>query len=174
MSDLTTVYEARLIHLLGHDSCTLAQAHSTRLRLKIEAYFPQLISMKVGREYQLIQDKTNFLNYAENENTDEDAIACMRFVKRLRQEISKNHCSFSGAFEPKCQEKSVPPVLLAFVEELLYGSSSTQKSEACLQPALYISQYIVFNYCQSDKPHKPNRLRKKKNTANRLFLYILD
>ena len=69
MSTLTIMYEARLHQLVDNDE-SAPQKHTTRLRLRIEAVFPQLISMKVGREYQLIQNKINFVNYADNENTD--------------------------------------------------------------------------------------------------------
>lgn len=172
MSDLTKFYETRLQQLLGHEQPKL-EVHSSRLREKIETHFPTLIATKVGNGYQLMPDKTNLLKYAENEDADEDAVACMRFLKRMRHKISESSCSFSGTFTPDCQQKSVPPALLAFVEELLYGSTSLGEEEGSPQPAVTISQLIILNY-RSRPSKKTNicKLRNKRNFEPPLPLYL--
>ena len=53
---------------------------------------------------------------------------------------------FNGTFEEKCQEKSVPSLLLALVNMLLEGSSIKDQINACSTPAtLSIAQIIKYN-----------------------------
>lgn len=51
------------------------KSHTSRLGERIEAHTPQLISIKTGNGYQLVQDKLNILSYADEENYEGVAVA---------------------------------------------------------------------------------------------------
>lgn len=93
----------------------------------------------------------------------------MRFFRCLRKEISKLPLSFSGDFKENCQEISVPPALLAIVNVILYGSSMQENCRAT-QPALTISQLIIFNH--HERMPKGDIVRNKKHHETPLPLYL--
>lgn len=171
MSILTKLYKNRLSELL-RDKCDAVEVHSTRLRERIEACFPELTSAKVGKEYQLFKEETNFVRYADEEDADNDAIVCKRFIRRLRQELSTAHSSFTGTFERDCQEKSVPPILLAVVNDLLYGQSMVENAVNITQPVLTISQLILFNYRRNRSTSDAAHLRNQREREPPLPLYL--
>jgi hypothetical protein len=87
---------------------------------------------------------------------DNEAIVLTRAAKIVRRDMLQNLQLFQGTFPQDCQNLSVPSLLLAFVNMILYGPSlkkddSQEKPQK--QAALPISQLLAFNSCKqsSDK-----------------------
>ena len=61
---------------------------------------------------------------------------------------------FSSSFENNCQQKSVPPLLLALVNMVLERPCiKDHKQECSTQAVLSIAQFLKFNYVTSDVKH---------------------
>ena len=96
---------------------------------------------KSGKEFVLIRNTANIFRNTPFEN----ALAFERLIKRLQKNMSTGSDEFTGSFQPNCQRSAVPSSLLAVVNLLLYGSSGIRDCKAT-QPALSISQLILFNF----------------------------
>lgn len=113
-----------------------------------------------------MENKFDYTNFG---NLNDNALAFLRFSKNLRQEMSKTKVRFNGEFPENVQEKSIPTILLATVNIILYGTSAPTKCRAS-QPALAISQLLLLNY-QETNP-KGNKVRQNCQRQPPLPLYM--
>ncbi|KAE8745985.1 hypothetical protein FOCC_FOCC007347 [Frankliniella occidentalis] len=166
MSELTQIYARRLAELDGSDLSEMTPVHSTRLRERIMAKFPELIEEKIGREYQLISEKA-LKNLVKNVDKDEDAIALRRTVLLLQDEMNKIGFQFDGEFPPNCQENSIPSSLLAVISSIMYGPSAVNVGRAT-QPVLAVCQTLMYNYRLVSHSHRGPAKKHSKGTLRLL------
>ena len=154
MGELTKDYRNKItgiIHGLGDNkSFEVPNVHTTRLRKRLEFYFPLLESRKYGREYLLIP-KANVADAIRtacliSDNPDSEARALLTVSKKLRKDVKNKAQGFNWSFTTNTQANSVPPLLLALINMLLYGKSLPVEESP--QAALTISQLIIFNMHQ--------------------------
>lgn len=172
MPSLISAYKRNLEILLGREASS-QEVHSTRLRQRILCTFPQLQAHKSGREYILVQTGTNvhqdFISEVEDV-TDGDAASYFKLTRSLRREIAKVSCSFSGSFEGECQEASVPPVLIAVLNLLLYGSTNNQTDTK--QPVLTIAQLLILNFRLRVRDGRNSRTRREQGAPLPMYLAL--
>lgn len=146
LSDLLSLYKARLEQL---GTVTTGRIHSTRLKDRILSYFPDLHSIKQGRDVLLVfnEDVGNALGKACAYDADNDAVHLARAATIVRKEMFKLKNSFIGSFDTECQENSVPASLLALVSMVINGTNiKTLTNDAPkVQSALTISQLLMYN-----------------------------
>lgn len=170
MSHLRQQYTERLTELLG-PSWNTQVPHSTRLRLKILAHLPNLKATLSGKEYLLMKKNANVipLLQREDEDLDMDTLGFFRFVKTLRGILHAASCSFNGSYEDGCEREAVPPLLLATMNAILYGSSVGNDTGSSA-PALKIAQLVLSN-CKKSVP-KGTIVRMDKSKETPLLSYI--
>ena len=119
--------------------------HSTKLKNRILNYVPDMNAHKQGCDVVLvsIEDVGAALRKACEHDTDNDAVHLARAANIVRRDMLKMKQDFSGSFDAKCQEKSVPVSLLSLVAMVLYGPYIITEtgSAAMPQPALTLSHY---------------------------------
>lgn len=146
LSDLLSMYKARLEQL---GTITTGRIHSTRLKERILSYFPDLHSIKQGREVLLVfnEDVGNALGKACEYDADNDAVYLARAATIVRKEMFKSKNSFNGSFDTECQENSVPASLLALVSMVINGTNikTLTNDTPKVQSALTISQLLMYN-----------------------------
>lgn len=120
--------------------------HTTRLKERLLAHFPNMCAQHQGRDILLAfkEDLGDALAKACKLDADSDAVHLARAAKIVRRHIIGEDKLFNG-FPPDCQQDSVPPVLLALVTTILEGASMKHHTESTIQAALSISQLLKFN-----------------------------
>ena len=151
LKDLTVLYGNRLNQLGTNIS---GRVHSTKLKDRILAYFPDIEAHKQGRDVVLIYNKDigSALRKACEHDADDDAILA-KAAKIVRRDMFKLKNKFIGSFAPHCQERSVPTSLLSLVAMVLCGPSiEIQSSTTLSQPILTIlnSQLLMHNSLDTD------------------------
>ncbi|CAG4960105.1 unnamed protein product [Parnassius apollo] len=163
MSTLKTMYRKRLAQLLGIPECELPETRSTSLGEKLQDEFPQVTIHRPSSEYQLVCKSAGLSLHAHSHDLHQDAIGYSRFSAALRKEMKSWKTCFRGTFDKNCQESSVPPLLLASLNMIIYGTWYPEECRAT-EPALAIAQLVMFNYkskapsgniMQHDKEHEP-------------------
>ena len=129
LKDLTVLYGKRLNQLGTEVS---GRIHSTKLKDRILAYFPDMEAHKQGRDVVLVSNKDigSALSKACEQDSDNDAIILARAAKIVRRDMFKLKNTFSGSFAHDCQEKSVPVSLLSLVGMVLCGPSIEVQSHS--------------------------------------------
>ena len=107
-----------------HDS----RVHSTRLKERVLAHFPDMREEQRGRDVLLVftDDLGDALAKACKLDTDVDAVHLAHAAQIVRRHIIRDS-TFSG-FPAGCQQDSVPPTLLACM--ILEGPSIKHQSES--------------------------------------------
>lgn len=147
LCDLAQLYTQKLKEL-GVDD--LKKLHTTRLKERIMAHFPDMKSQKQGRDALLLFDKDigMAIRRVVQEDGDESGIHLVRAASIVRHEmLTMSSDKFNGSFSEGCQEASVPKVLLALVRMILDGPGIETKAKAPPQAALTIAQLLQYN-CQ--------------------------
>ena len=149
MPEIVNMYSARLKQLGIQNSSDI---HSTKLKDKILANVPDLQAHKEGRVNLLVFNEDigpALRKVCVKDDLDSNFIQTHNTAKLIRKDILNMTTNFSGSFSPDCQESAVPQSLLTLVNMLLYGSELN--SNAYSQPALSLSQLIMFNYINRSK-----------------------
>ena len=155
LSDLTKLYSSRLEQLdIEHSS----RVHSTDLKNRILAQFPDMSAHKEGREVFLAfnQDIGLALKGASKTNFDDEAICLANAAKIVRRDMLELTTKFTGSFQPNCQQSSVPKALLALVVMILDSPNIKSQSDTTSQAALSISQLLQYN----------SHVRRRKGSVN--------
>ena len=121
--------------------------HTTRLKQRLLANFPDLRAQSKGRDVILAFDKDigAALGKACKQDSDSDAVHLARAAQIVRRHMFDPK-PFTGSFEENCQEKSVPHLLLALVSMVLEGPSIKDQIRECSTPAaLSIAQILKYN-----------------------------
>ena len=132
--------------------------HSTRLKDRILASFPELQAFKDGRDIILTsnEDSGTALRQACQNDVDNDAYILAQAARIVRKEIMNTTIHFDGtSFPAHCQTKGLPQSLQTLVAMLCDGANIKEQSLTTQNQAqLSICQLIVFN----------SLLRRKKKT----------
>ncbi len=121
--------------------------HTTRLKHRLLARFPDMRAQSKGRDVLLVfdEDVGYALSKAFEQNSENDAVHVARAAQIVCGRIFEPN-AFSGTFEKNCQEKSVPPLLLALVRMILESSSNKDQIRLnSTQAALSFAQILKYN-----------------------------
>ena len=126
LSDLVRLYKDRLAQLNVSSPCV----HSTRLKDRLLANFPELQAFKEGRDILLMsnEDVGTALRQACENDADDDACILARAARIVRKEILKTTTQFNGTFPVDCQIKAIPPSLQTLVAMICHGANITEQS----------------------------------------------
>lgn len=99
------------------------RVNSTRLKERILSMIPDLTSQSQGRDVILIfQAGTGeAIKNAYSNDWDGDAFHFVWSAHFVRREIFEDTYTFSGSFEPKCEENVVPQFRMALISMILEG-----------------------------------------------------
>lgn len=146
LTQLTNLYSNRL-EQLGTD--VGGRIHSTKLKERILAYFPDMQAHKQGRNVILIfnEDIGSALRKACEHDADNDAVILVKAANIVRRDMFEMQNHYSGSFGISCQEKSVPNSLLALVAMVVNGPNIKAQSSSSQmpQPILTIAQLLMHN-----------------------------
>ncbi len=140
LADIAKLYASR-IEQLGVVSDQ--RTHTTRLKQRLLAHFPDLRAQSKGRDVVLAFDEDIglALGKACEQDSDSDAVHLAQIVRRCMF----NSKPFTGSFEENCQSKSVPHSLLALVIK--------EQSDSSTQAALSIAQNLKYNSVKYVRKH---------------------
>ena len=173
LSDLANLYSSRLEQL----GTTLpGRVHSTKLKNRILTHFPGMKAHTQGRDVVLVfdEDVGAALRKACEHDADSDAVHLARAAKIVRRDIFQMKMEFNGSFPTECQEQSVPTSLLALVTMILNGPNiKTQSSPSAVsQPALSISQLLLYNSSKTHKENAKDVVRHSRQRETPLPIYL--
>ena len=173
LSDLVRLYRDRLTQLSVSSPCV----HSTRLKDRILANFPELHAFKEGRDILLISNKDvgTALRQACENDADDDAYILAQAARIVRKEILNSTTQFSGTFSENCQVEAVPLSLQTLVAMICHGTNITEQSLVTQRQAiLSICQLIVFNsLAHSGKQTQATRHNKSREPPLPVYLGVL-
>ena len=158
LTNLADMYGSRIKQLGGVIN---TKVHTTRLKLRLLAQFPDLQAHLKGTDILLaFQDDIGpALAKACEKDMDNDAVHLARAAQIVRRHIFDQSTPFNGSFQENCQENSVQKLLLALVNMILEGPNIKDQSREAMTPAaLSIAQ--LFKY-QS----RPTHRRKQKDAV---------
>lgn len=180
LAELSKLYST-ILDDLGADQAS--RIHTTRLREKLEAELPDLISYKRGRDIVLAFDQHmgDVIEKARELDNDSEAKHLARAARIIRRDIfTHDNRLFDGSFPSNCQGSSVPPSLKALVNMILDGPCSKEDSfdgVSTSNASLSISQIISFNCVKKRTTHtteddsKP-AMRHNRDRETPLPLYV--
>lgn len=132
--------------------------HTTRLKKRILAYFPDMISCNQGNNVTLAFDKDIGLALRKMHECDYDseAMHLARAANIIRSELFKCCNIFNGTFTQKHEDECISSSLLELVNMILHGPAMKSKNENTSNmsapfAAHTIADLIAFNSLQ----HKP-------------------
>lgn len=135
LTDIAQLYKTRLEQL----GVTVdKRIHTTRLKERLLTELPHLKAHSEGRDTLLSFEKDIGPALMIACHNDHDAVHLMRAAQVVRKEIFDSIISFDGSFQENCQQKAVPPSLLALVNMILDGTNIEHQTTT--KPALTISQ----------------------------------
>ena len=143
LAELSQLYKSRMEQL----GVEVDRVHSTRLKERLLAEFPDMRAYTKGRDVLMAfeDDIGTGLAKACEQDNNEDAMHIARAAQIVRRHIFGEAKPFNG-FPEKCQEDSVPQLLLTLVNMILEGPSiKDQMQEATSPAALTIAQLLKFN-----------------------------
>jgi hypothetical protein len=147
LADLLRLYSTRL-EQLGVEQHI--RPHSTELKNRILAQFPDLSAHRDGRNILLAfnKDLGLALRKACDEDYDDEAICLARAAKIVRRDMFELQATFTGSFDQNCQVRSVPHSLLAMVAMILNGPNiKSQSGDGAPQATLSVAQLLQYNSC---------------------------
>lgn len=155
LADLVHLYQSRM-EQLGVKLDT--RIHSTRLKQRLLAQFPDLQAHTKGRDILMVfaEDVGSALTKACELDSDSDAVHLARAAQIVRRHMFGEAKPFNG-FPDGCQEESVPSLLLGMVRMILEGPSIKDQMEDTTPAALAIAQLLKFNSVKHKRSHaKPS------------------
>ena len=145
LADLVKLYSTRLEQLgvKQHD-----HSHSTHLKNRILAQFPDLAAHKEGCDVLLAFDKDlgPALCKVYEHDYDDEAICLAKAANIVRRDMLKLEATFTGSFDLDCQKRSVPHSLLALVSMILRGPNIKSQEHGDASQA---TASIAHNCCST-------------------------
>lgn len=140
LSDLTKAYFQHLN--LTEENCNI---HSTRLKEKLMAIFPDLQEYSDGKEVYLIfkEDICNTIKSSIKDQESEAPILA-KAVSIIKREIKQKSFQFQGHFSDDDQTSSISSSLMSLLKMITSGSRCEINPEKD-QAVLSIAQIIMFN-----------------------------
>ena len=145
LADLVRLYSTRLEELGVKQR---DHPHSTRLKNRILAHFPDLAAHKEGRDVLLAfdEDLGPALRKAYDQDYDDEAICLAKAANIVRRDMLKLEATFTGSFDLDCQVRSVPHSLLVLVAMIVRGPSiKSQGHGDTSQVTASIAQLLQYN-----------------------------
>lgn len=152
--------------------------HTTRLKERLLAVFPDLGAHNQGRDVLLVfnSDIGEAIRRACDQDSDYDALHLSKAAKLIRDDIFKLQQSFRGTFPPRCQDDSIPASLMTIVNLILEGPSikkESAKDKVVKRACLTISQLVAFNSVKRrSNGDSAAVLRHNRDRENPLPIYI--
>ena len=127
LADLVQLYLSRM-EQLGVQLDT--RVHSTRLKQRLLAQFPDMRAYTKGRDILMTFEENVGAALAKvcELDSDSDAVHLARAAQIVRRYMFGEAKPFTG-YPEGCQEESVPPLLLALVSMILEGPSIKDQTE---------------------------------------------
>ena len=172
LADLNKLYTTRM-EQLGVEMDQ--RVHTTRLKQRILAHFPDLQEHRKGRDVFLVfkDDIGSALAEACEYDMDRDTVILARATQIVRKDMFKAYPSFNGSFSDRCQEDSVPQLLLTLVSMILEGPSIKDQSCQSATPSLTIAQLMRYNSVKHARKDAPAiHIRHSINQETPLPIYI--
>ena len=107
---------------------------------------------------------------------DSEAVNLSQDANIVREDmLRRNNVPFSRSFTEDCQEHSVPQSLVMLIAMIIYGTNIKDKTSYLSQPALSLSQLIMFHSCvrQRHQPSSHTRHSEQRETPLPLFVGAL-
>lgn len=130
----------------------MARLHSTRLKEKVEAEIPDLVSCKRQCDIVLAFDQHmgDVIAKAYERDVDSETLQLARAAALVRRDIFKELSElFNDSFPSNCLARSVPASLKALVSMILDGPCSNSENSfdevSAMTASLLIAQLISFN-----------------------------
>ena len=171
MPEIVNMYSDRLKQL---EIDYLSTINSTKLKDKILANVTYLEAHKEGRVNLLAFNEVvspALKKACEDDDFDSNFIQIHKTAKLIRNDMLHMSTQFSGSFPTDCQETAVPQSLLTLVNMLLYGTELT--SDAYSQPALSLSQLIMFNCIKRSKENTKSLFSYSRETQLPVYLGMM-
>ena len=129
-----------------------------------------------GREVVLVfnEDVGAALRKACEHDADSDAVYLARAATIAQRDRFQTKMEFNGSFHTKCQEQSLPTSLLSLVAMVLNGPNIKTQStfSSVSQPALSISQLLLYNSCKRYKENAKDMVRHSQQRETPLLIYL--
>ena len=170
LADLAEMYYQRLVDM-GMSPET--QVNKTRLKERLLSNCPHLTATKHGREIVFVLDRDLGDAVIRACSKDADIMSLANAANILRSHIFRNDYTFNGKLDRGEQIKSVPDVLLAFVNMLIEGPNIKSQLDRTIHQrnaGLTIAQLIVFNCVK--RPKLQSHIRHKKSNETPLPIYV--
>ena len=109
-------------------------------------------------------------------NDDGEAVNLSQDPNIVREDmLRRKNLLFSGSFTEDCQEHSVPQSLVMLITMIIYGTNIKDKTSYLSQPALSLSQLIMFHSCvhRRHQPSLHTRHSEQRDTPLPLFVGAL-
>ena len=135
------IYTDRLMQLSVPSPCV----HSTRLKDRILANFPELQAFK-ERHHILLMTNENIgtiLRQACENDADDDAYILARAARIVLKKILNKTTQFNGSFPSNCQTEAVPPSLQILVAMKCDGANITEQILATQSQASPSSYFLT-------------------------------
>ena len=107
---------------------------------------------------------------------DSEAVNLSQDANIVREDmLRRKNVPFSRSFTEDCQEHSVPQSLVMLIAMIIYGTNIKDKTSYLSQPALSLSQLIMFHSCvrQRHQPSSHTRHSEQRETPLPLFVGAL-
>ncbi len=124
------------------------QVNRFRLKNKLLAHFEEAQKQTDGRTVIIFKNglQSVLKDVLKERDFSDDVAILAKAAKIVRKDMfSHKGFTFSGAFQPECQEKSVPASLKSLVSMLLNGANLKGQDSQESRPCLTICQTILFN-----------------------------
>ena len=141
--DLVQLFQSRMEQL---EVSANTRVHSTRLKHRLLAQFPDMQAHNKGRDVLMVleEDVGAALATAWVLDCDSDAVHLASAVQIVRRQMFREAKPFNG-FPERCQEESVPSLLLGLVSRILEGPSIKDQVTDTTPAALAVAQILKFS-----------------------------
>ena len=118
----------------------------------------------------------NSLRKSCQHDDDSEAVNLSQDANIVREDmLRRKNVPFSHSFTEDCQEHSVPQSLVMLIAMIIYGTNIKDKTSDLSQPALSLSQLIMFHTCirRRHQPSSHTRHSEQRETSLPLFVGAL-
>ena len=170
LADLAKKYQQRL-----QDYGLPGRVHSSRLKMRLLAHFPDLQAYADGHDIRLAF--TSDLNatlkeaYKYRESWDDEGVHLAKAAKIVRRDMFLLKSEFTGSFSEDSQISSVPETLLALMEMILNGPNLGNCGRGRHQAALTLAQLASFNAVKKARPNTAT-IKHSKERETPLPVYV--
>lgn len=170
LAELASLYSEQLQQLGVPDNC-----HSTRLKNRLLNHYPDMKAYSKGRDVLLSFDADigDILKNAQDYTYEDDAMIIAKAARLIRREIFSKSVTFSGSFEPDCQDNAsskARSLIHSLIQMILEGPNISNHSSSRNQAVTSVCQLIQFNTNKKND----HLLFITTETMRRLFLFISD